>query len=153
MENKKKMYLGLMVIAAVLFGCFLAFASDFGAPTGKNVNVYFKPEVTATVFSASAATGDATSATDFGFTSDKRTCTITTAGTAPTTVTVSLYGSIDNSTSYVQLASHTYTVATADTKMFHVVNKPVRWVKGRYDSKTGGDGTTTVKLDCVAGGN
>ena len=143
-----------LTLAAILFVCMVAvsFAADFGAPTGKVVNVVFAPETTATIFDASSSTHVALASTDAGFTGDKRTCFVTTGATAPTSVAVKVYGSIDNST-FVNLASHTYTVASADTRMFHIVNKPVRWLKGEFVGKVGGDATTTVEIACTNGGN
>jgi hypothetical protein len=42
---------------------------------------------------------------------------------------------------------------TATGTMWHTVNKPVRYVRGNYVSKSGGDGTTAVTLVCTHGGN
>lgn len=36
---------------------------------------------------------------------------------------------------------------------FHVVNKPVRYIKGSYTSKSGGGTDTAVTLYCTSGGN
>lgn len=36
---------------------------------------------------------------------------------------------------------------------FHVTNKPVRYIKGSFASKSGGGTDTTVTLTCTAGGN
>lgn len=36
---------------------------------------------------------------------------------------------------------------------FHVIDKPVRYIKGSYTSKSGGGSTTAVTLTCTAGGN
>lgn len=36
---------------------------------------------------------------------------------------------------------------------FHVVNKPVRYIKGAYTVLSGGGATTAVTLKCMAGGN
>ena len=74
---------------------------------------------------------------------EKFTCWITLAGTAPTSVTVALEGSIDGIT-WAPLATNTYTVASSDTAMFHVVNKGVAKIRGNYTAKVGGDTTTAV---------
>lgn len=74
------------------------------------------------------------------------TCAVTWGGTTPTNTVVDLEGSIDNST-YDELATETI---TATGTMFHVVDKPVRYIRGEYVSKSGGDATTAVTLKCSA---
>lgn len=74
------------------------------------------------------------------------TCAVTWGGTAPTNTVVDLEGSIDNST-FDELATET---VTATGTMFHVVDKPVRYIRGEYVSKSGGDATTAVTIKCSA---
>ena len=101
-----------------------------------------------TLLSAVTATGAGT-ALDLGFLTAKSTCHVTWSGTAPTNTVVALEGSINNST-YAALATVT---VTATGTMWHMVNKPVRYLRGNYVSKSGGDGTTAVTMICTAGGN
>jgi hypothetical protein len=77
------------------------------------------------------------------------TCTVTLAGTAPTSVIVAVKGGIVTGTAHASLATHTYTVATVDTKTFHVTSKGIRYITGNFTSKVGGDGTTAVTLRCA----
>lgn len=72
-------------------------------------------------------------------------------GTQPTSVTVALEGSIDGVV-WVHLEDVVVT-GDADPYMFHIVNKPVPMVRGNYVSKVGGDSSTSVTLEIVAGGN
>ena len=77
------------------------------------------------------------------------TCVVKWGGTTPTNTVVRLEGSIDG-TVWGSLAEVT---VTATGTMFHIVNKPVQFIRGNYVSKSGGDATTAVTLDVVAGGN
>ncbi len=66
-----------------------------------------------------------------------------------TAVTVALEGSIDNAT-WVVLASHEFTAAeiSAEQAMFHIIGKPVRWVRANLTVLTGGTlPTITVKYE------
>lgn len=123
-------------------------AADFGAPVGKNVDVGFLPENGYTLLTASTA-GLTGSSNDIGFTTNKFTVTIVWGGTAATTTTTKLLGSIDNST-FATLVTH---VSSASGEMYHVAEKPVRYVKGEFTSKTGGDATSVVTMKIWAGGN
>lgn len=86
---------------------------------------------------------------------EKFTCMLTAAGTAATSFTMILEGSI-NGINFYGLVTNTYTVATADTAMFHVVNKGVKYIRGNFSSKSGGDGTSAITMECMlipVGGN
>lgn len=44
-------------------------------------------------------------------------------------------------------------ILVRNDEAFHVVEKPVRYIKGSFVSKTGGGAATTVTLKCMSGGN
>lgn len=77
---------------------------------------------------------------------DEFTCVVTWGGTTPTNTVVALQGSLDDTT-FAALATETI---TATGTMFHVVDKSVRYVRGNYVSRSGGDATTAVTLKCSA---
>ena len=128
----------------------VALASDFGKPPGKEgaVDVKFLPENGYTLLTANTA-GLTGSAYDIGFTTNKYTVTVVWGGTGPTSTITELLGSIDNST-FATLVTHT---STASGDMYHVADKPVRYVKGKFTSQVAGDTTTTVTMKIWAGGN
>jgi len=66
---------------------------------------------------------------------------------APTAVTVDLEGSLDDST-WISLASHVMSAAelTATQAMFHVVDKPVRYIRTNLTTLTGGTAPTVTTL-------
>ena len=96
------------------------------------------------------ATGDG-DAVDLGMFTGKVTCVVDVGGTAPTSVTVAVKGSIDDD-NYTSIASHTYTIASANDT-FTIVNQYCKYVKGNFTSKVGGAADTSVTLTCMAGGN
>ncbi len=60
----------------------------------------------------------------------------------------------------VYFTAATQTICTIDSvylarlnESFHVINKPVRYIKGSYISKTGGSTDTAVTLSATSGGN
>ena len=68
-----------------------------------------------------------------------------------TAVTVDLEGSIDDVT-FFQLARHAFSAGeiTAEGAMFHVIDKPVRYVRANLITLTGGTApTVTVKYEPV----
>jgi len=68
-----------------------------------------------------------------------------------TAVTVALEGSLDGTT-YAALASHALVAAeiSAEAAIFHVIDKPVRYVRANLTTLTGGtDPTITVKYEPV----
>jgi hypothetical protein len=156
MKRLEYLLLGLLVILSIsgIYGLStqykmpVAMATDFGAPVGKNVDVNFLPENGYTILTANTA-GFTGSSNDIGFTTNKFTVTIVWGGTAATTTTTKLWGSIDNST-FATLVTH---VSSASGEMYHVADKSVRYVKGEFTSKTGGDATSVVTMKIWAGGN
>ncbi len=76
-------------------------------------------------------------------------CMVRWGGTVPTNTVVRLEGSLDGA----NWATLQEVTVTTDKTMFHVVNKPVRFIRANYVSKTGGDATTAVTFEVVAGGN
>lgn len=95
---------------------------------------------------AAAATG-ASSSVKVGSTPAKHTVHATMGGTVvASAVTVDLEGSLDDAT-WFTLASHAFSAGeiTAEQAMFHVVDKPVRYVRANLTTLTGGtDPTVTV---------
>jgi len=75
------------------------------------------------------------------------TVTIKWGGTAPTSVETVLQGSIDG-TDYYDLKTLT---STTSFLMHHVSSKPVKWIKACYNSKVGGDATTSVTYKALPG--
>ncbi len=156
MKRLEYLLLGMLVLFGILgiyglstqYKVPVALAVDFGAPVGKNVDVDFLPENGYTILTANTA-GFTGASNDIGFTTNKFTVTIVWGGTAATTTITELLGSIDNST-FATLVTHT---STASGEMYHVADKPVRYVKGKFTSKTGGDSTSVVTMKIWAGGN
>ena len=148
----KKLFIPIL-IALTLAWCGSAFAVALHLPavipSGSSGTQPL--EATNTLLSAVTATGQGT-AVDLGGHASSHTCIVTTSGTAPTTIVFSLWGSIDNSL-FVTTGSNTYTIATAASQIVFITGKPVRYLKGSYDSKTGGDGTTAVTMTCTSVNN
>jgi len=71
----------------------------------------------------------------------------TTITGAPTAVTIDLEGSLDGTT-FVSLASYIFTAddLTAAAAMFHVVDKPVRFVRLNLKTLTAGTSPTVTAL-------
>ncbi len=137
----------LLAVAIIISLCGIVYGASDWAPAGKNVDVIFSPtKESVTVMNAQSATGDAT-AYDIGFDARRHACTITTGGTAPTTVTLTWKRSTDGGTTYASIFTHTYTLATATTQWVDHYYTGRRW-KVSYDSKTGGTGDTTVTVKC-----
>ena len=70
-----------------------------------------------------------------------------------TAVTVDLEGSLDDTT-WFQLARHAFSAAdiSAEGAMFHVIDKPTKYVRANLITLTGGtDPTVTVKYEPVLG--
>jgi hypothetical protein len=68
-----------------------------------------------------------------------------------TAVTVDLEGSLDNTT-WFQLATHPFSAGdiSAEGAMFHVIDKPVKYVRANLTALSGGtDPTVTVKYEPV----
>lgn len=71
------------------------------------------------------------------------------ASAATTAITIDLEGSLDDTT-WFQLASHVFDAAeiTAKAAMFHVINKPVVYIRGNMTAFTQA-GSETVTVKCV----
>jgi hypothetical protein len=144
---KKSILVTTLILCAFALLAVSVFAADVFVPTGKNVNVVFSPERDAVVFIDGATAMGDSAAVDLGFHASKMACTMTTGGTAPTAVTITLKRSTDGGTSYADIFSHTYTVATVSTQAFDSAYVGRYW-KASYDGRTGGDETTAVTLKC-----
>ena len=142
----KKLFLAVALVMVICSGVYAADAVWIPS-TGEQPTIRIATDAI-TLLSAVTATGTGT-AYDLKYATSQSTCTVTWGGTTPTNTVVALEGSIDNST-YAALATVT---VTATGTMWHTVNKPVRYIRGNYVSKSGGDGTTAVTMVCVAGGN
>lgn len=68
-------------------------------------------------------------------------------GTVATAVTLDLEGSLDDTT-WVQLARHAFSAGdiSAEAAMFHVVDKPVKYVRANLITLTGGVSPTVTVL-------
>ncbi len=89
---------------------------------------------------------------DFGIHSGKWACIATWGGTAPTNIVIGIHLT-DVSGSYDITNYDASPTMTASPWKFYIANKPARYAKGNYVSKTAGDGTTSLTLKCSAGGN
>jgi hypothetical protein len=106
-----------------------------------------------TLLNAATATG-AGSSQKVSQIPSQHTVAATMGGTVvATAVTVDLEGSIDDTT-WFQLARHAFSAGeiSAEAAMFHVIDKPVRYVRANLITLTGGtDPTVTVKYEPVLG--
>lgn len=127
----KKASLAILLILFVLSSAFAA-------------SVYTSSLDNYPLLAKTSTTGASTFIADFGMGYDEFTCVVTWSGTTPVDTTVALEGSLDGTTF---AALSTQTITTTGT-MFHVVDKYVRYVRGNYVSKTGGDATTAVTMSC-----
>ncbi len=147
---KKYLFAGLLILMLAVSGM----AADYGAPTGKVVNVVFNPESgVKTLMSAQTATGDsALGGIDMGYTSKYFTCYATWT-LAPTSADVYILGSIDNSV-YAATADALATFAMTYTpKYISAFGSPFRYLKAYYNGKTGSAASGDITIKCVAGGN
>lgn len=76
-------------------------------------------------------------------------CDFSNSGGSCTALTIALQGSIDGANFY-ELAEHAFTAGelTALKAMFHVANKPIKFVKGQIKTLTD-TGTTTVNITAM----
>lgn len=74
------------------------------------------------------------------------TWTVIQAGTAPATIQVDLQGSIDG-INYFALDS---TTTVSSFQMRHIAYKPIRFIRAKLTTLTGGDGTTAIKVGITA---
>ena len=105
-----------------------------------------------TLLNAVIATGPGTGvrlpSNTLGTVTSSFTCVVTWGGTTPTNTVVALEGSLDN---LIYFVLSTNTVTSSPTPFF-VTDKAVKYIRGNYVSKSGGDGTTAVTLVCQPGG-
>ena len=100
-----------------------------------------------TLLNAAAATG-AGDAQKVSQIPESHTVQATMGGTVvATAVTVDLEGSLDGST-WAQLARHAFSAGeiSAEAAMFHVIDKPVRYVRANLITLTGGTAPTVTVL-------
>lgn len=137
----------IISILGILTGSIIVYAAQFGAPVGTSgrVTVVFLPENTFTILSANTM-GFTSAAQDIGFTARSLSVSVTWSGTTPTNEASAVLGSIDNSSFYTLVTN----TATASPTLYFQVDKPVRYVKGKYASKSGGDATSTMTMKITA---
>ena len=125
----------IISILGILTGAVIAFAAQLGGVTGESgkITVVFLPENTFTVLSANTM-GFTSAAQDIGFTATKLSVLTTWSGTTPTNEASSILGSIDNSSFYTLVVN----TMTASPNMYFQVDKPARYIKGSYTSRSGG---------------
>ena len=125
----------IICILGILTGSIIVYAAQFGAPVGTSgrVTVAFPPENTFVVMTANTM-GFTSASQDIGFTATKLSVLTTWSGTAATNMASSILGSLDNS-SFVTLVVNTM---TSSPNMYFQVDKPVRYIKGSYTSRSGG---------------
>ena len=113
-----------------------------------SIGGYLPPEKTGTILNAVTATG-AGAALALGSLLSKHSVTLTWGGTVPISAVVALEGSQDG-TNYVAMKT---IIMDASPYIQAVVNVPVKYVRGNYVSKVGGDGTTAITMTYSGGGN
>lgn len=136
-----------IILAAVLALCLTAGAAPVHA-----ASLGPGDQVSYTLLSGVTATGTPGTAVPFvwdwpsvSVPVPKHMCAITWAGTAPTNVVVEFDCSHDG-TNYGDCATVT---ATASPTIFHVDKPGIRYARGTYQQRTGGDGTTAVTMTCT----
>ena len=100
-----------------------------------------------TLLNAATATGAGSAQKTFAI-PEKHTVQATMGGTVvATAVTVDLEGSLDGTT-FFTLASHAFSAAeiTAEAAMFHITDKPVKYVQANLTTLTGGTAPTVTVL-------
>lgn len=142
----------LIVILAVLLTASMSQAANISvreAPTGAYTSSYvLLSSVTATgagtSYSFAPGGGDA-----FGIVPiASHTCTSTWNGTAPTNIVFNIECSEDG-TNFGTCAAVTMTASPTIT---HIADKPIRYIRGNYVSKSGGSTDTKLTLTCTSGG-
>jgi hypothetical protein len=108
----------------------------------------FLPEATNVLLNAATATPTTGSVVSLGKSATLHKCDFVLGGTAPVSVTVSFMVG-NNATTPTTVATHTYTVATPTTKSFEA-EYAGQYIQASYDSKVGGDATTSVTLICTS---
>ena len=133
----------IICIFVILTGGIIAFGAQLGGPTGESgkITVTFLPENTFTVMTANTM-GFTSTSQDIGFTATKLSVLTTWSGTAATNMASSILGSIDNS-SFVTLVVNTMTTSP---NMYFQTDKPVRYIKGAYTSRSGGGAGSVMTM-------
>jgi flagellar biosynthesis protein FliQ len=140
----------LICVIGIFTGVLIAFAAQFGAPTGvPEATVTFLPENTFVVLTLNTL-GFTSASKDIGFTTDKITVLTTWGGTPPTNIASALLGSIDG-TNFLTLKVNTMTVSP--TMYYNTAGQRVRYVKGYYASRSSGNATSVLSMKVAAGGN
>lgn len=107
-----------------------------------------------TPVSAVTTTNYTSGAEHVDFLTNKITCAISNTGTAVTSATFKLYGSLDGVNFYPVGATHTYTTADTTTYSMAFVNlEQFSDFKVMYIDRTGGDTDSEFTVKCRAGGN
>ena len=140
----------LLTICMVLIAV-ASFATDYGAPDGKVVNVLFAPESgVKTLLNAATATGDMT-AVDMGYTGKWFTCYSKWVISA-TSDTIYLLGSIDNSVWTATPDAIASIIMYSSPKYWSAVFSPFRYVKV-YWTKNASASSSDLTVKCIEGGN
>ena len=139
---KKYIALILLLIGFIASVCL---ADSLKPPAYQGVR---RPEITQTWLNAVTATGSTSGIVDLGMTVGKGNCVLTATGTTATTFTVSMLTGITASKVATSF-SHTYTVGTSGSDAFYFANKPARFWGTTYDSRTGGDASSAITVQCT----
>ena len=141
---EKVLILGLM---GILTGAVIVFGAQLGGVTGESgkITVVFLPENTFTVLSANTM-GFTSAAQDIGFSARSLSVQVTWSGTTPTNEASAILGSIDNSSFYALVTN----TATASPTLYFQVDKPVRYIKGSYTSRSGGGAGSLMTMKVTA---
>jgi hypothetical protein len=103
--------------------------------------------------SADPKAGTQGTSVDLGFAVGQHSCFLVLAGTDPTTATIKIKGSPNNS-DFITLGSIAYVSATGETSRYKsITGSPTRYIKASWDSYTGAPSTTKVYVWCISGGN
>lgn len=100
------------------------------------------------LLSSVTSTGASSTTINLQLPMSKHMCSVTWGGTVPTSITISVDGSMNNS-SFASLASVT---VTESPTIFHIDKPGVMYLRGNYVTRVGGDATTSVTLECSSGG-
>jgi hypothetical protein len=147
---KKYLLAGILVLMMAV----TVFASDYGAPTGKVVNVVFAPESgVKTLMSAQTTTGDSSlGGIDMGYTGKYFTC-YSSWTTSATSNTIYILGSIDNSVWTATADALATITMTSSPKYWAAPFTGFRYLKTYWASRTGGSASSDLTVKCIEGGN
>ena len=143
----------LLTICMMLIAV-MSFAADYGAPTGKVVNVVFAPESgVKTLMSAQTTTGDSSlGGIDMGYTGKYFTC-YSTWTTSATSNSIYILGSIDNSVWTATPDALATITMTSSPKYWAAPFTGFRYLKVYWASRTGGSASSDLTVKCIEGGN